>query len=138
MKPMKKQPMKKLTKREILNKIKKINFPEFDLIVAINRGGIHPAKLLAKHLGLKVKTITINYRDDNHVPRYKSPKLIKELKTKLENKKILLVDDVSRTGKTLRTAKKLLKENKIKTFVINGKADYSLFNCKECFKFPWN
>ncbi len=128
--------MKKLTKKQILNKIKRINFPDFDLIVAINRGGLNPAKLLSKYLKLKVNTIHINYRDENHIPKYKAPKLIKTLKIK--NKKILLVDDVSRTGKTLRTAKKLLKENKVKTFVINGKADYSLYNSKECFKFPWN
>ena len=97
---------------------------------------MNPAKLLSKHLKLKIKTIHINYRDDNHIPKYKNPKLIKTLK--LKNKKILLVDDVSRTGKTLRTAKKLLKENKVKTFVVNGKADYSLYNCKGCFRFPWS
>ncbi|MBW2979792.1 phosphoribosyltransferase [Candidatus Woesearchaeota archaeon] len=127
--------MKKLTKKQITDKVKKIDFPNFDLIIAINRGGLNPAKILAKHLKLKIKTIHINYRDETHAPKYKNPKLIKTIKIK--NKKILLVDDVSRTGKTLRTAKKLLKENKVKTFVINGKADYSLYNCKECFKFPW-
>jgi len=128
---------KKFTKKEIIEKIKKIKFDDFDLIIAVNRGGINPAKTLSKHLKLKINTIHINYRDETHTPKYKKPKLIKNLKIKYKNKKILLVDDVSRTGKTLRTAKKLLKGNKIKTFVINGKADYSLYNCKECFKFPW-
>ena len=90
---------KKLTKKEIIDKIKKIKFDDFDLIIAINRGGLNPARLLAKQLKLKVKTIHINYRDDNHIPKYKTPKTIKTLKIK--NKKILLVDDVSRTGKTL-------------------------------------
>jgi hypoxanthine phosphoribosyltransferase len=127
--------MKRITKKEILGKIKKINFPDSDLIIAINRGGLNPAKLLSKRLKLKVKTININYRDDNHIPKYKNPKIIKKLKIK--NKRILLVDDVSRTGKTLRTAKKLLKGNKVKTFVVNGKADYSLYNCKECLKLPF-
>ncbi len=130
------KPIRRVTKKEIVGKITKIKFPEFDLIIAINRGGIHPAKILSKMLKLNVETIDINYRDDKHVPRYNSPKLMKKLCRKYENKSILLVDDVSRTGKTLRAAKKFLKGNKIKTFVVNGKADYSLYNT-ECFKFPW-
>ena len=55
----------------------------------------------------------------------------------LKDKKILLVDTVSRTGKTLKKAKQLLKGNKIKTFVINGKADYQIINKKECVLMPW-
>ena len=55
----------------------------------------------------------------------------------MKNKKILLVDDFSRTGKTFKEAKKLLKGAKIKTFVINGKADYKLYSYKTCLKFPW-
>jgi hypoxanthine phosphoribosyltransferase len=129
------KPLKKITKKQISEKIKKIKFSNFDLIVAISRGGIPVSKILSGYLKLKVRTLHINYRDDTHTPKYKSPRIIKTLK--LKNKKILLVDDVSRTGKTLRTAKKILKENKVKTFVINGKADYSLYNTKECFKFPW-
>jgi len=50
----------------------------------------------------------------------------------------LLVDDFSRTGKTFEEAKKILKGSKIKTFVVNGKADYGLHNYPCCVKFPWN
>ena len=56
---------------------------------------------------------------------------------KIKNKKILIVDDISRTGATLKKAKEILKGNKLKTFVINGKADYSLYNLKGCVKWPW-
>jgi len=46
-------------------------------------------------------------------------------------------DTVARTGKTLEKAKEILGGNEIKTFVINGKADYSLFDYKECIEWPW-
>ena len=49
----------------------------------------------------------------------------------------LLVDDRSRTGKTFDKGKALLKGAKfIKTLVVNGKADYPLFD-EDCFTFPW-
>lgn len=132
--------MKKLTLTQIIKKIKKIKFEKFDLIVAIGKDGIMPASLLHHFLKIPVQVIWLNYRDKNNKPIRKEPVLIKPLNKKLKkikNKKILLIDNVSRTGKTLEKAKELLKGNKIKTFVINGKADYSLYNFKECIKWPW-
>ena len=132
--------MKNLTLNQIITKIRKIKFQKFDLIVAIGRDGIMPASLLRHFLGLPAYVIWINYRNKQNKPIRKIPILIKPLNKhlkKLRNKRILLVDTVSRTGKTLNKAKQLLKGNKIKTFVINGNADYSLYNFKECIKWPW-
>lgn len=132
--------MKELTLTQITNKIKKINFQKFDLIVAIGKDGIMPASILNHFLKIPIKVIWLNYRDKNNKPIRKEPKLTKPLSNKLKNlknKRILLVDTVSRTGKTLNKAKQLLKGSKIKTFVINGKADYSLYNFKECIEWPW-
>jgi len=132
--------MKKLTLTQIIKKINKIKFPKFDLIVAIGKDGVMPASLLHHFLKIPVEVIWLNYRDKNNKPIRKEPTLIKPLNNKLKNlknKKILLVDTVSRTGKTLEKAKEVLKGNKIKTFVINGKADYSLYNFKECIKWSW-
>jgi hypoxanthine phosphoribosyltransferase len=128
--------MKQLTLTQIINKIKTIKFPKFDLIVAIGKDGIMPASLLHHFLKIPVKVMFLNYRNKNNKPIRKEPILKKPFKS-IKNKKILLVDTVSRTGKTLNKAKELLKKNKIKTFVINGKADYSLYNFKECIKWPW-
>lgn len=131
---------RKLTLSQIIRKLKTIKFQKFDLIVAIGKDGIMPASLLHHFLKIPVKVIWLNYRDKNNNPIRKEPILTeplnKELKS-LKNKKILLVDTMSKTGKTLNKAKQLLKGNKIKTFVINGKADYSLFNYKECIEWPW-
>ncbi|MBW2989505.1 phosphoribosyltransferase, partial [Candidatus Woesearchaeota archaeon] len=127
--------------------MKKVDFPEFDIIVAIGRDGIKPASLLSDILNVPVKALWINYRrKDNQVIR-KEPALVrpmsKSLKKTLGAKKgrrtrILLVDNVSRTGKTLKKAKELLKGSSIKTFVVNGDADYSLFMFDECISWPWN
>ena len=124
----------------ILKKIKKIQFPKFDYIVAIGKDGILPASLLQHFLDVPLYIVWLNYRNEQNEPIRNNPKLMKPINKELKNlrnKKILLVDSVSRTGKTLAEAKKLLNGNKIKTFVINGPADYSVINSKECFRLPW-
>jgi hypoxanthine phosphoribosyltransferase len=55
----------------------------------------------------------------------------------VKGKKILLVEDRVKTGATLQYAKELLKDAAIvKTFAVNGKADYALYD-EACFSFPW-
>jgi|SaaInlStandDraft_7_1057024.scaffolds.fasta_scaffold907672_1 hypoxanthine phosphoribosyltransferase len=49
--------MKKLTLKQITEKIKEIDFPKFDLIIAIERNGIMPASLLKHFLNIPVKVI---------------------------------------------------------------------------------
>lgn len=108
---------------------------KFDIIIAINRGGVIPAGILNQKLNLPIEIININYRDDNHNPKYGAPKLLNEFNINLSNKKILLVDDVARTGKTFELAKKVVGKT-VKTFVVNGNADYKLYD-GECFIMPW-
>jgi len=127
----------KLDFDEIIKKIKKIDFGKIDSVVAISRGGIVPGALIANLLNVDFHIININFRDDCHKEKYEAPRLLGKIDFNFINKNILLVDDVSRTGKTLNFAKDLLKTN-VKTFVINGIADYSLYNYKECLIFPWN
>src|SRR3989338_2356993 len=128
--------MKALTLEEIKDRIGEIEFEEFDKIVAIGKGGIVPSLLLANELNLKMQVMWLSFRDKDNKVVYEKPKLIKRFNG-IKNERILLVDDVSRSGKTLEEARKILNGNKIKTLVVNGKADYSLFNFKECVKFPW-
>ena len=123
---------------EILNKIKAIKFLEdFDTIVAIARGGIFPAALLQQKLMIDLEIIWLNFRDEKQKPQHDEPVLLKPISFIYKDKKILLVDDRSRTGKTFDKGKALLKGAKfIKTLVVNGKADYPLFD-EDCFTFPW-
>lgn len=126
------------TWEELSLKIKTIVFNEsFDLIVAIANGGIIPAALINQRLGLPVHLMKISYRDAKQQPLYDSPKLVDDIGVNIKNKKILLVEDRVKTGATLRYAKELLSEAAfVKTFAVNGDADYALYN-EACFSFPW-
>lgn len=129
--------MEEITWDKFNQKLDNIQFEEFDLIIAIARGGIIPASFIQQKLDIPMKIININFRDDNHNPKYENPKLLEENGFKIKKKNILLVDDVSRTGKTIQKAKEYLKDNNIKTCIINGQGDYNLFNSKTCLKMPW-
>lgn len=124
---------------EIVNRIKELHIvSEFNLIVGICHGGIVPAYLLHSHLKVPLEFVWINFRDETHKPKTVKPVLLRPLNFDAKGKKILLVDDRSNSGATIALAKEVLKDAKsINTFVVNGKADYSLFN-GECIAMPWD
>jgi len=130
--------MEQKTFSEIIKRFADIQFNEnFDLIVAIANGGIVPAGIINQKLNMEVEILHINFRDDYQQPKYSTPKLLKPIDFEFQGKKILLVDDRIKTGATIDVAKKLLEGAKlIKTFAVNGNADYALYN-ESCFRFPW-
>lgn len=69
-----------------------------DLIVAIARGGMTIAQILSDFLSLPVATFTVSSYKDLH--QGKSSDVSFHVGGDLKNKRILLVDDVSDTGKT--------------------------------------
>ena len=123
---------------EVLQRFKDIKFNEtFDIIVAIANGGIIPAAIINQQLNIGVELLKINLRDPHQIPKYDSPKLVSPIDFDFKDKTVLLVEDRIKTGATVKYALELLKEAKqIKTFAVNGKADYSLYD-EECFRFPW-
>jgi len=123
---------------EIIDRFRKIMFlEEFDMIVAIANGGIIPAAILNQRLTIQMELLKINLRDSEHKTKYNSPKLLEPIHFEFKNKRILLVDDRVKSGQTLKFASDLLQDAKIiKTFAVNGKADYSLYD-EDCFMFPW-
>lgn len=123
---------------EVLQRFNDITFNEtFDIIVAIANGGIIPAAIINQRLNTGIELLKINLRDPHQIPKYDSPKLVSPIDFDFKDKTILLVEDRIKTGATLRYALQLLNEaKKIKTFAVNGKADYSLYD-EECFRFPW-
>ncbi len=123
---------------DILQRIREITFVEtFDLIVAIANGGIIPAAIINQRLNVGIELLKINLRDPNQKPKYNSPKLISPIGFEFKEKTILLVEDRIKTGATVKFAIDLLHGAKqIKTFAVNGRADYSLYD-EGCFKFPW-
>jgi len=123
---------------EILQRFREIEFQEtFDMIVAIANGGIIPAAILNQRLNIDIQLLKINLRDAERKPIYDIPKLLSPINFNYVDKKILLVEDRIKTGATVQFAIELLKDAaQIKTFAVNGKADYSLYN-EPCFRFPW-
>jgi hypoxanthine phosphoribosyltransferase len=123
---------------EILQRFREIEFHEtFDMIVAIANGGIIPAAILNQRLNIDIQLLKINLRDPDQKPKYDRPKLVSPIDFEYQGKKILLVEDRIKTGATVQFAIDLLHDaGQIKTFAVNGKADYSLYD-EPCFRFPW-
>lgn len=123
---------------EVMERFRSITFEdEFDMIVAIANGGIVPAGIINQRLQKEIHLLKINLRDEYQHPKYDQPKLLAPINFDFRDKCILLVDDRIKTGSTIKLAKELMQEARmIKTFAVNGNADYALFD-EACFKFPW-
>lgn len=123
---------------DVLRRIEETRFDEsFDLVVAVLDGGREPARLVAARLGLPVSVLRVNFRDERHRPRHAAPVLLDPPDFDPRGRRILVVDDRSRTGSTLALAREVLKDAAlVRTLAVNGKADYSLFD-EPCFVFPW-
>jgi len=115
---------------EVLERFRTIEFhDDFDMIVAIANGGIVPAGIINQRLQKEVHLLRINLRDEYQHPKYDAPQLLAPVDFDFKDKSILLVDDRIKTGSTIRLACELLKEARlIKTFAVNGTADYALFD----------
>jgi len=127
------------TFEEVLERFRTIQFFEnFDMIVAIANGGIIPAAILNQRLNIELNLLKINLRNSIQQPIYDTPQLLSPIDFNHKDKTILLVEDRVKTGATLNMAYKLLSEEAklVKTFAVNGNADYALYN-EDCFKFPW-
>ncbi|MGA2641057.1 MAG: phosphoribosyltransferase [Spirochaetia bacterium] len=109
----------------------------FEAIVAIAQGGIIPAALIQQEWGIPMGVVHINYRDHENKPRFADARLLDEGPPPFVRKKVLLVDDVSRTGRTLARARAYLAESTVKTFLVNGEADFRLYRTEECLRMPW-
>ncbi len=123
---------------EVLQRFHDLYFDEtFDMIVAIANGGIIPAAIINQRLQLPLHLLKISLRDSSHKPIHGAPVLIAPIDFGFKDKKILLVEDRVKSGKTMEYALQLLEGAElIKTLAVNGEADYSLYN-ESCFKFPW-
>lgn len=121
-----------------MQRFREITFQEqFDMIVAIANGGIIPAAILNQRLNLRMELLRINLRDPSQKPLFERPQLVSPIDFDIKGKTILLVEDRIKTGATINFAIDLLYDaREIKTFAVNGKADYALYD-EECFKFPW-
>jgi hypoxanthine phosphoribosyltransferase len=124
---------------QISRRLRACQLPEVDLVIGIATGGTVPASLAAYQLGCDLLMAHVNYRDEQNKPRYDDPLLLRmpDLPTST-GLRVLLVDDVSVTGKTLNRVKALLKGYTVYTLVMKGKGDFVLFpEVGTCVQWPW-
>ena len=123
---------------EITRAMQQLTLPSFDLVAGIGRGGVVPASLLAYKLACDLLVLPINYRDDDNRPQREAPALLAPTPIPDGVRTILLVDDVSVTGKTLDAARALFDGYDVTTLVMKGRADYVLFpDIASCVNWPW-
>ncbi|NTV28672.1 MAG: phosphoribosyltransferase [Candidatus Omnitrophica bacterium] len=124
---------------KIVARLRDFAFPEVDLVVGVESGGIVPASLVALRLGRPAAFISINYRDTANRPQHERPVLLKPAASIQASGRVLLVDDVSVTGQTLALAREVIGVQDVSTFVLKGRADHVLFpELTECVEWPWN
>jgi hypothetical protein len=125
---------------EMMERIREKLKPEYDLIVAIARGGILPGYLASRFLDLPLEILHLNLRNDQHQKVREEPLLLKPLDFSPAGKRILLTDDVANSGSTLKKAAALLPDSlSVQTMVISGNGDISLFGPHDrCIRWPWS
>lgn len=87
----------------------KVNFTR---IVAISRGGLIPARILSDFLQLPISNIVIS--SYKNLKQLKEPEIIEVGNFNLKNQTILIVDEVSDTGKTFKRALKYFQNQPLK------------------------
>lgn len=122
-----------------------------DIIIAIARGGLVPARIVADVLGVTdLLSIKIEHwvETASHTPE---AKIKYPFKLSLQDKKVLIVDDITDTGDSVELAKKYVKENfnpdEIRTATMQIieqsakiKPDYYALLVRDWswFMYPWN
>jgi len=124
---------------QIAEAIRDASLPEIDLIVGIATGGTVPASLIAYRLKKDLIILPVNFRDPQNNPQHPRPTLTASMpKIPEKVRQVLLVDDVSVSGKTMNYARSLLPDLDITTLVLKGSADIVLFpEVDQCVKWPW-
>jgi adenine/guanine phosphoribosyltransferase-like PRPP-binding protein len=122
---------------ELIRRLAALGLPPIDLVVGIGRGGVVPAALAAQRLACDLRVLPVRFRDDSHQPERAEP-LVTPPSFDVTGKRVLLVDDVARTGSTLRAAAGALDgAAAVHTLVVAGCADYALFQVDSCIAWPW-
>lgn len=132
--------MTPLSFEDIAARLAAWRFPDrLDGVVGIANGGIVPAVLVAQRLGLGLKMIAVNYRDEANMPRFDEPRLLSPVPDLGAWRRVLLVDDVYVSGRSWRAARSLLPSGTdVLPFVLKGREDFALIRDIEgCVQWPW-
>ena len=117
-----------------------------DVIVAVSRGGFDPARILCDQLGIKrLASLQVEYyRDINETSS--TPEIVFPLNAEVPDMSILVVDDVSDTGSSLRAARDHVLErgaSEVRVATLHVKPwtkfrpDYSASVVESWIIYPW-
>lgn len=95
-------------------KIKEAN-NKINRIIAISRGGLVPARILSDFLQLPISNIVIS--SYSNLKQLKEPEIIEVANIDLKDQSILIVDEVSDTGKTFIRALKYFQQKPVKKII---------------------
>lgn len=132
--------MTPLAFEDIADRLRRWNFPPaIDGVVGIASGGTVPAVMVAQHLGVGLKILALNYRDEANEPRHAEPKLLAPAPDLGVWRRVLLVDDVWVTGASWQAARAHLPDEvEVLPFVFKGKTDFALIRDVDgCVAWPW-
>jgi hypoxanthine phosphoribosyltransferase len=88
---------------------------KIDRLIAISRGGLIPARILSDFLKLPISNIVIS--SYTNLKQLKEPEIIEVSEIDLKDKSILIVDEVSDTGKTFVRALKYFQKKPVKNII---------------------
>jgi len=130
------------------NLSRKIELSEYkpEVIVAISRGGLVPARLIADHIGVpELTSMEIQFYKGmkEAIPK---PIITQDISTSVREKNILIVDDVVDSGRSMKAAYEHLKKRGAYAFRLAVlykkpwsliKPDYFVYETDFWIIFPW-
>lgn len=132
--------MTPLSLREISARLDAWTFSsDLDGVVGIATGGVVPAALVAQRLGLDLKVIALNYRDEANQPQHAAPLLLAPAPDLGTWRRVLLVDDVYVSGRSWHAARAHLPAAiEVLPFVLKGRSEFALIRDLDgCVRWPW-
>lgn len=97
---------------KVAERVKESNFRP-DVIVAVSRGGFDPARILCDQLSVqRLASVQIEYYTSVNQTK-REPEVIFPLNADVSGLKVLVVDDVSDTGTSLKTAMEHVTEQSV-------------------------
>jgi hypoxanthine phosphoribosyltransferase len=117
-----------------------------EVIASISRGGFAPSRILCDQLGIKkLASIQIEYYT-NVKESIKTPQIVFPLNSDVDGLNVLIVDDVSDSGESLKVARKHILErgaSEVKVATLHIKpwtsflSDYYVDKVDEWIVYPW-
>ena len=117
-----------------------------EAVVGVAHGGVFVGGALASALGADFFPVRISRRSRVRSARVSRPRLSGTMPRELKGKDVLVVDDVSASGETLKLAKKLALKagaRALRTATLVSRtegyaADFTVLHSDDLFVFPWD